>query len=87
MKASVVWCGVYGTPHRLRSSVLTGRDNYTEENKVCAEADRSYTTDCRLLSHLARQAESKETKNQTLSCLSTHYNYVMHVFLGFFFNF
>lgn len=36
-------CGAHGTPHRLRSSVLAGRDNYTAVwNKVCIEADSSY---------------------------------------------
>lgn len=46
LNASVVWC-VDGTPHILRSSVLAGSNNYTAVwNKVCTEAESSYTTYC-----------------------------------------
>lgn len=38
-------CGADGAPHKLRSSVLAGRDNYTAVwYKMCTEADSSYTT-------------------------------------------
>lgn len=78
-----VWCGGDGTPHRLRSSVLAGRDNYTPVwNKVCTEAAPTLHT---VSSHLASQVP-KETKNndRPLSCRETaqnHYNYLMHVFI------
>lgn len=36
-----LWCVVDGTPHRLRSGVLAGRDNYTAVwNKKCVQRGR-----------------------------------------------
>lgn len=79
-RCGVVWCGVDGTPHRLRSSVLAGRDNYIAVwNKVCTEADGSYTTESIEPSGRASKVP-KETKNndRPLSCWATaqsYYNY------------
>lgn len=58
-----VWCGVDGSPHRLSSSVLAGRDNYTAVwNKVCTEADGSYATKC--IKPSGRHASSQRDKEQ-----------------------
>lgn len=58
-------CGVAGTPHRLRSSVLAGRDNYTAVWKtVCTKADSSsYATNCIKPSGQATSRVPEETKN------------------------
>lgn len=61
-----VWCGVDGSPHKLRSSVLAGRDNYTALwNKGCAEAGGSYATVSS--SHVSRQAKGAPMRPRTMA--------------------
>lgn len=74
-------CGVDATPHRLRSSVLAGRDNYTTAwNKVCAEADGflRYTL-CRAI-WPAKPSALRDKEQWRSIILQCHCKY-MHVFI------
>lgn len=81
-----VWCGVDGSPHRLSSSVLAGRDNYTAVwNKVCTQADGSYATKC--IKPSGRHAKFPKGLGTMTNLYpagrqrQNHYNYLMRVFI------